>query len=187
MTQAPVITDPMARPEGIVETVKTYIALTKPRIIELLLITTVPSMVLAAGRWPSTWLVLATLIGGSFSAAGANAINSYVDRDIDPIMRRTSLRPLARKVVPPEHALRFGVVLGAIGFVWLWATTNLLAATLSTSALFFYVFVYSIWLKRSTPQNIVIGGAAGAAPPVLGWTAVTGEIASDALLLFLIM
>jgi protoheme IX farnesyltransferase len=187
MTQAPVITDPMARPEGIVETVKTYIALTKPRIIELLLITTVPSMVLAAGRWPSTWLVLATLIGGSFSAAGANAINSYVDRDIDPIMRRTSLRPLARKVVPPEHALRFGVVLGAIGFVWLWATTNLLAATLSTSALFFYVFVYSIWLKRSTPQNIVIGGAAGAAPVLVGWAVVTGSLSLEAWLFFAIV
>lgn len=187
MSDAPVITDPLATRGGLVETVRVYIALTKPRIIELLLITTIPSMVLAAGRWPSTWLVLTTLIGGSFSAAGANAINSYVDRDIDPIMRRTSRRPLARRVVPPDHALVFGVVLGAIGFVWLWITTNLLAASLSTAALLFYVFVYSIWLKRSTPHNIVIGGAAGAAPVLVGWAVVTGSLALEPWLFFAVV
>ncbi len=187
MSEAPVITDPLARKAGLVETIRIYIALTKPRIIELLLITTIPSMVLAAGKWPSTWLVLTTLIGGSFSAAGANAINSYVDRDIDPIMRRTSRRPLARRVVAPDHALRFGVILGTIGFVWLWLTTNLLAASLSTAALLFYVFVYSIWLKRSTPQNIVIGGAAGAAPVLVGWAVVTGSLALEPWLFFAVV
>ncbi len=187
MSDAPVITDPLAARSGLVDTVRVYIALTKPRIIELLLITTIPSMVLAAGRWPSTWLVLTTLVGGSFSAAGANAINSYVDRDIDPTMRRTSRRPLARKVVPPDHALVFGVVLGAIGFVWLWITTNLLAASLSTAALLFYVFVYSIWLKRSTPHNIVIGGAAGAAPVLVGWAVVTGSLALEPWLFFAVV
>ena len=187
MTPTPVITDPLARRGGLVETIRIYIALTKPRIIELLLITTIPSMVLATGRWPSTWLVVTTLIGGSFSAAGANAINSYVDRDIDAIMRRTSRRPLARGVVPPDHALNFGVVLGAIGFVWLWLTTNLLAASLSTGALLFYVFVYTIWLKRSTPQNIVIGGAAGAAPVLVGWAVITGSLALEPWLYFAIV
>ena len=164
-----------------------YLALTKPRIIELLLITTVPAMVLAARSWPGTWLVLATLIGGSLSAGGANAVNSYYDRDIDELMRRTSSRPLARSEVDPKNALVFGAVLGVAGFVWLWVTTNLLAASLSTAALLFYVFVYTAWLKRSTPQNIVIGGAAGAAPALVGWAAVTGSLSVGAWVLFLIV
>ena len=164
-----------------------YLALTKPRIIELLLITTVPAMVLAARSWPGTWLVVATLIGGSLSAGGANAINSYYDRDIDELMRRTSSRPLARSEVEPRNALVFGAILGSAGFLWLWVTTNLLAAALSTAALLFYVFVYTAWLKRSTPQNIVIGGAAGAAPALVGWAAVTGSLAVGAWVLFLIV
>ncbi len=151
-----------------------YVALTKPRIIELLLITTVPAMVLAAGEWPGAWILVTTLIGGTLSAAGANALNCYVDRDIDEVMRRTRDRPLARHEVPPLNALVFGICLGVAGFAWLWVTTNLLAASISTAALLFYVFVYTMALKRSTTQNIVIGGAAGAAPVLVGWAAITG-------------
>jgi len=164
-----------------------YIALTKPRIIELLLITTVPAMVLAASGWPGTWLVVATLFGGTLSAGGANSLNSYYDRDIDELMRRTHRRPLALHEVPPSHALVLGVALGIAGFVWLWVTSNLLAATLSTAALLFYVFVYTIALKRSTVQNIVVGGAAGAAPVLVGWAAVTDSVGVPAWVLFLIV
>jgi protoheme IX farnesyltransferase len=164
-----------------------YVALTKPRIVELLLITTVPAMVLAAGEWPDTWLVLATLIGGTLSAAGANALNSYLDRDIDELMRRTKRRPLARHEVPPRHALVLGVVLGVAGFAFLWWTSNLLAASIATAALLFYVFVYTIALKRTTPQNIVIGGAAGAAPVLVGWAAVTGSLAVAPWVLFFVV
>lgn len=164
-----------------------YIALTKPRIIELLLITTVPSMVLAAGAWPGTWLVVATLIGGSLSAGGANALNMYYDRDIDEVMRRTRARPLARHEVSPQSAVVFGGALGVAGFVWLWVFTTLLAALLATAALLFYVFVYTRRLKRSTVQNIVIGGAAGAAPTLVGWAAVTGSVAVPAWVLFFVV
>jgi protoheme IX farnesyltransferase len=167
--------------------VAAYLALTKPRIIELLLITTVPAMVLAAGGWPGTWLVVATMVGGTLSAAGANTLNSYLDRDIDEMMRRTRRRPLARHEVPPSSALVFGVILGVAGFVWLWATTNLLAATISTAALLFYVFVYTIALKRRSVQNIVIGGAAGAAPALVGWAAVSGSVAIPAWALFVVV
>ena len=164
-----------------------FFALTKPRIIELLLITTVPAMVLAAGGWPGTWLVVATLIGGSLSAGGANALNNYVDRDIDQVMRRTRSRPLARHEVPPAQALVFGVILGVAGFAWLWVTTNLIAAVISTAALLFYVFVYTMGLKRTSRQNIVIGGAAGAAPALVGWAAVTGSLGLPAWVLFLVV
>lgn len=164
-----------------------YIALTKPRIIELLLITTIPSMVLAAGRWPGTWLVVATLMGGTLSAGGANALNMFYDRDIDEVMRRTRSRPLARHEVAPRNAFVFGVVLGVAGFVWLTVFTNLLAASISTAALLFYVFVYTRRLKRSTVQNIVIGGAAGAAPTLVGWAAVSGSVGVPAWVLFLIV
>ncbi|CAN5759839.1 heme o synthase [soil metagenome] len=164
-----------------------YVALTKPRIIELLLITTVPAMVLAAGGWPDTWLVVATLIGGTLSAAGANTLNCVYDADIDELMRRTRGRPLARHEVSPQNALTFGVALGAAGFVVLWVTSNLLAAVLSTAALLFYVFVYTIYLKRRSTQNIVIGGAAGAAPALVGWAAVTGSLAMTPWVLFLIV
>jgi protoheme IX farnesyltransferase len=185
---APLVTDatlPVAGSER--SRVAAYFALTKPRIIELLLITTVPAMVLAAGRWPGTWPVAATLIGGSLSAGGANALNNYVDRDIDQIMRRTRSRPLARQEVAPGKALVFGIVLGVAGFAWLWATTNLVAAVVSTAALLFYVFVYTIGLKRTSSQNIVIGGAAGAAPTLVGWAAVTGTLGLPAWVLFLVV
>lgn len=164
-----------------------YVALTKPRIIELLLITTVPAMVLAAGGWPGTWLVVATLVGGTLSAAGANTLNCVYDADIDELMKRTRGRPLARHEVSPKNALIFGVVLGAAGFAVLWVTSNLLAAVLSTTALLFYVFVYTIYLKRRSTQNIVIGGAAGAAPALVGWAAVTGSLAITPWVLFLIV
>lgn len=164
-----------------------YLALTKPRIIELLLITTVPAMVLAARGWPGTWLVIATLAGGTLSAGGANALNSYLDRDIDALMRRTSSRPLARHEVEPERALVFGLTLGAAGFVWLVLTTTWLAGIIATAALAFYVLVYTMTLKRSTVHNIVIGGAAGAAPTLVGWAAVTGSIAVPAWVLFLVV
>lgn len=164
-----------------------YVALTKPRIIELLLITTLPSMVLAAGRWPGLWLVVATLIGGSLSAGGANALNMYCDRDIDQVMRRTRSRPLARHEVSPRNALIFGVVLGVVGFGWLWLFTTGLAAAIATAALLFYVLVYTKGLKRSSVQNIVIGGAAGAAPALVGWAAVTGTVSLPAWVLFLIV
>lgn len=164
-----------------------YVALTKPRIIELLLITTVPSMALAANGWPGAWLVIATLIGGTLSAGGANTLNSYVDRDIDEMMSRTRARPLARHEVPPRHALIFGIMLGVAGFVWLLVTTTWLAAVVSTLALLFYVLVYTIGLKRTSAQNIVIGGAAGAAPVLVGWAAVTGTIGIPAWALFFIV
>ena len=164
-----------------------YVALTKPRIIELLLVTTVPAMVLAAGRWPGTGLVLATLIGGTLSAAGANTLNCYFDRDIDEVMRRTSGRPLPRQRVGPPEALSFGIVLGVAGFLWLWAFANIVAAAVSTAALLFYVFVYTRWLKRTTDQNIVIGGAAGAAPALVGWAAVQGRLGLPAWILFAVV
>ena len=178
------ITDPNAPPPSGWAGLGAYVALTKPRIIELLLITTVPAMVLAEGGWPDTWLVIATLIGGTLSAGGANAINNYFDRDIDVVMRRTSRRPLPRDAIPASNALWFGIVLGVIGFLWLWLFVNLPAGLLATAALLFYVLVYTMALKRSTPQNIVIGGAAGAVPVLVGWAAVTGGLAPAAWLLF---
>jgi protoheme IX farnesyltransferase len=168
-------------------TIRNYVTITKPRVIVLLLITTVPPMVVAQHGWPSTWLVLATLIGGTLSAAGANAINCWYDRDIDAVMRRTRTRPTVTGEIEAPRALTFGVVLGVGAFVFLWATTTLMAASLSLVALLFYVFVYTIWLKRRTPQNIVIGGAAGAFPPMVGWAAVTGDIALASCVMFAII
>ena len=144
-----------------------FVALTKPRIIELLLITTVPTMVLAEKGWPSTWLVLVTLVGGTLAAGGANAINMVVDRDIDKLMPRTQNRPLVTGLVKPQEAMVFAIVLEVIAFAVLWRFANLLSAVLALSAMLFYVFVYTLWLKRTSTQNIVIGGAAGAVP-VLG-------------------
>ncbi len=161
-----------------------YIALTKPRIIELLLITTVPTMVLAEGGWPSTWLVIATLIGGSLAAGGANAINMYIDRDIDALMERTRNRPLVTGLIAPRNALVFAVSLEVLAFIELTLTANVLAACLAISATLFYVFVYSLWLKRSSKQNIVIGGAAGAVPVLVGWAAVTNSLSWSAVVLF---
>ena len=172
---------------SVVDTVTAYFRLTKPRIIVLLLITTVPAMVLAEGGVPSLWLVLATLVGGSLAAGAANAINMYLDRDIDEVMRRTRSRPLPAHQISPERALAFGFWLGAFSFVFLGMTVNVLAATLSLAAIAFYVVVYTMWLKRSSTQNIVIGGAAGAAPALIGWAAVTGSLAWPAWVLFAIV
>ncbi|MEA2509818.1 MAG: heme o synthase [Actinomycetota bacterium] len=164
-----------------------YFALTKPRIIELLLVTTVPPMFVAARGWPPLWVTLATLVGGSLSAGGANAINCYLDRDIDQVMTRTRRRPLPAHKVSPQNALVFGVTLGIVAFIFLWVTVNLLAASLTSVALLFYVGVYTFWLKRRTPQNIVIGGAAGAMPVLVGWAAITGRVSLPALALFAIV
>jgi protoheme IX farnesyltransferase len=164
-----------------------YVDLMKPHIIILLLITTVPPMILAQQGWPSAWLILATLFGGTLAAGGANVINCYIDRDIDQVMHRTSRRPLPSHAVPPRAALIFGVILSVTAFAFLWITTNLLAACLAVSAILFYVFVYTLWLKRTTPQNIVIGGAAGAVPVLVGWAAVTGRVGLPAVVLFLIV
>ncbi len=166
---------------------KTYVELMKLRIIELLLITTLPAMVAAAGGWPGWWLAFATLLGGTLSSAGANAINQVIDRDIDKLMSRTRGRPLPTDRVSPRAVMAFGVALGAAGFLWLWATTNLLAAILSTIGLLFYVFVYSLLLKRTTTQNIVIGGAAGAVPVLVGWAAVNNNLELPAWIMFAIV
>jgi protoheme IX farnesyltransferase len=172
------------------DTVRAYIALTKPRIIELLLITTIPAMVLATrdlpGMNPVEWLRLAfwTMVGGSLAAGSANAINQYLDRDIDLLMSRTRRRPLPANAVAPENAVVFGIVLGVVSIVLMAWFVNLVAAFLTLLAIGFYVLVYTLILKRTTPQNIVIGGAAGALPPVIGWAAVTGRVEVPALLLF---
>ncbi len=179
-----------AGPRTRADTVRAYVALTKPRIIELLLVTTVPAMVLATRQVPgiawTDWgaLVVWTMIGGTLAAGSANAINCYLDRDIDALMTRTRRRPLPAHQVEPERAVVFGIVLGVISFAVMAWFVNLLAAFLTLLAIGFYVVVYTIMLKRSTPQNIVIGGAAGALPPVIGWVAVTGSIGLPALLLF---
>lgn len=164
-----------------------YVALTKPRIIELLLITTIPTMVVAEGGWPSAWLMLVTLVGGSLAAGGANAINMYIDRDIDALMERTKNRPLVTGLIAPRSALVFAISLEIIAFAVLWAGANLLSACLALSATLFYVFVYSLWLKRNSTQNIVIGGAAGAVPVLVGWAAVTNSLAWTPWLLFLLI
>jgi protoheme IX farnesyltransferase len=172
------------------DSVRAYVALTKPRIIELLLVTTVPAMVLATrfvpgvqlGHW--AWLTVWTLVGGTLAAGSANAINCYLDRDIDELMTRTRRRPLPAHQVDPQRAVVFGLALGAVSFAILAFFVNLVAAFLGLLAIAFYVVVYTILLKRSTPQNIVIGGAAGALPPVIGWAAVTGNVGVPALLLF---
>jgi protoheme IX farnesyltransferase len=175
------------------DSVRAYVALTKPRIIELLLVTTVPAMVLATREVPGIqlghwgWLTLWTLVGGTLAAGSANAINCYLDRDIDELMVRTRRRPLPAHQVDPERAVVFGLVLGLVSFVVLAWFVNLLSAFLALLAIAFYVVVYTILMKRTTPQNIVIGGAAGALPPVIGWAAVTGHVGVPALLLFAIV
>jgi protoheme IX farnesyltransferase len=161
-----------------------YIALTKPRIIELLLVTTVPTMIVAEEGLPSAWLIVATVLGGTLAAGGANAINMYVDRDIDAVMKRTRNRPLVTGMVEPTNALVFAITIEAIAFVWLWAFVNLLSAVLALAACLFYVFVYTLWLKRTSTSNIVIGGAAGAAPVLIGWSAVTDSVAWAPVVLF---
>jgi protoheme IX farnesyltransferase len=164
-----------------------YVALTKPRIVVLLLVTTIPAMVLAARGLPSVWLMAATLIGGMLTAGSANALNQYLERDIDEKMHRTRSRPLPSHTVGPRGALIFAIVLGIAGFVWLTAVVNLLSALLAASAILFYVLIYTLLLKRNTPQNIVIGGAAGAVPVLVGWAAVTGTIEAPAWVMFAII
>ncbi|MFT4656548.1 MAG: protoheme IX farnesyltransferase [Candidatus Aldehydirespiratoraceae bacterium] len=162
-----------------------YIALTKPRIIELLLITTVPTMVLAYQGWPPARLLIVTLIGGSLAAGGASAVNMYVDRDIDALMKRTQNRPLVIGIIEPRNALIFAIVLQILAFGVLWWGANLLSAVLALSAAAFYIGIYTIWLKRTSRQNIVIGGAAGAVPVLVGWSAVTNSLSWEPLVLFL--
>jgi protoheme IX farnesyltransferase len=175
------------RAPGPIDTARAYVALTKPRIIELLLVTTVPTMVLAERGVPPLGLMAAVVVGGTLAAGGANAINMYIDRDIDDVMHRTRHRPLPRHAVAPRNALWFGAVLSVSAFAWLTVTVNLLSALLAASAIGFYVFVYTLWLKRTTPHNIVIGGAAGCVPVLVAWAAVTGEVGLPAVVLFAIV
>ena len=160
-----------------------YLALTKPRIIELLLVTTVPTMVVAQRGMPGAWLIFATLVGGTLAAAGANATNMVIDRDIDTIMQR----PLVTGEITPRNALVFAIALELLAAAVLWLTVNPLSALLAVSATLFYVFVYSLWLKRTSTQNIVIGGAAGAVPVLVGWAAVTGTLSWAPVVLFAII
>jgi protoheme IX farnesyltransferase len=164
-----------------------YVALTKPRIIELLLVTTLPTMIVAQRGLPSIWLMVATLAGGALAAGGANAINMYVDRDIDKVMHRTQKRPLVTGAIAPRNALVFAIALEVVAFVELWLLVNPLSAVLAVSATLFYVFVYTLWLKRTSSQNIVIGGAAGAVPVLVGWAAVTNSLSWTPAVLFAVI
>jgi heme o synthase len=174
---------------GTREFVSALVALTKPRIIELLLVTTVPTMLLAQRGMPSLKLVLVTLVGGTMAAGSANTINCYIDRDIDAVMKRTSRRPLVNKrgAVTPAEALVWGIALGAGATVLLGLMANWLAASLADAAILFYVFVYTLLLKRRSPSNIVIGGAAGCFPVLVGWAAVTGTVSLPAVVLFAVI
>jgi protoheme IX farnesyltransferase len=164
-----------------------FIALTKPRIVELLLVTTLPTMILADRGVPSVRLMAVTLAGGALAAGGANAMNMVVDRDIDRVMPRTQGRPLVTGLIGAGEALVFAVALEVIAFALLWWQVNLLSAALALSATVFYVGVYTLWLKRTSTQNIVIGGAAGAVPVLVGWAAVTGSLAWPAVVLFVVI
>ncbi len=175
-----------ARPAAWV-VVRDYIALTKPRVVSLLLVTALAGMLVAQQGWPANELVLTVLLGGALAAGGANAINMWFDRDIDAEMYRTRLRPIPAGRVRPGSALAYGIVLNVIAFVLIASVANLIAAGLTLLATLFYVLVYTMWLKRSTTQNIVIGGAAGAFPPVIGYAAVTGNLDLTALYMFMIV
>lgn len=168
-------------------TLRAYVTLTKPRVLELLLVTTVPVMILAQGGFPPLWLVLATVIGGSMSAGSAAAFNMYLDRDMDAHMQRTKNRPLVTGEISPRNGLIFAWVLAVVSTLWLLATTNVLTAALSVGAIFFYVVIYTMILKRRTEQNIVWGGIAGCFPVVIGWSAVTGSLAWPPLILFVVV
>ncbi|HZU47830.1 MAG TPA: heme o synthase [Mycobacterium sp.] len=174
-------------PSPVRTTVLAYLALTKPRVVELLLVTAIPAMLLADRGTVNPLLILNTLIGGMLAAGGANALNCVADADIDKVMKRTARRPLARAAVPTRHALVFGLVLSAGSFFWLWWTTNLLSGLLAVATIAFYVFVYTLLLKRRTSQNVVWGGAAGCMPVMIGWSAVTGTIGWPALVMFAII
>ncbi len=174
-------------PRSTSDVVKGYVALTKPRIIELLLVTTVPTMVVAANGIPGFWLVVTTLIGGTLAAGGANAFNMVIDRDIDAVMQRTKRRPLVTGVMTPRAATIFAAALEIVSFAVLSTWVNPLSAWLALSATAFYVFVYTMWLKRRSKQNIVIGGAAGAVPVLVGWAAVTNSLSWTPVLLFIVI
>ncbi|MET0904213.1 MAG: heme o synthase, partial [Acidimicrobiales bacterium] len=167
--------------------ISAYVALTKPRIIELLLVTTVPTMIVAEQGLPSPWLIFCTVLGGTLAAGGANAMNMVVDRDIDRLMERTKNRPLVTGAMSPRAALTFAIALEVVAFLFLWATVNLLSAVLAVAACLFYVFVYTLWLKRTSSRNIVIGGAAGAVPTLIGWSSVTGTLDWAPVVLFAII
>ena len=164
-----------------------YLALTKPRVIELLLVTTIPAMLLASRGSADLILILNTLFGGMLAAGGANTLNCVADADIDKVMKRTARRPLARATVPRSHALVFGLTLSVASFFWLWWTTNMLSAHLAAATIAFYVLVYTLLLKRRTSQNVVWGGAAGCMPVMIGWSAVTGTIGWQAIAMFAII
>ena len=174
-------------PRSLATVLKGYVALTKPRIIELLLVTTIPTMVVAANGIPRLWLIIATLTGGTLAAGGANALNMVIDRDIDAIMERTKRRPLVTGVMTPWAATLFAFSLEVVAFAVLAIWVNQLSAWLAMSATAFYVIVYTLWLKRRSRQNIVIGGAAGAVPVLIGWSAVTNSLAWTPVLLFLVI
>jgi protoheme IX farnesyltransferase len=185
MVQSMLPLDAGTRPFGAVA--GAYFRLTKPRVIELLLVTAVPPMVLAARGMPALGLVAAVVIGGALAAGGANTINCWIERDRDQLMRRTHNRPLPQGEIVPSHALVFGIVLNVVAFVLLSTVANVLAAALTLSATLFYVFVYTLWLKPRTVHNIVIGGAAGAVPALVGWAAVRNDLAAPAWLLFAVV
>jgi heme o synthase len=182
---SPRATAAVLAPAGARQVLADYLTLTKPKVQSLLLLTTVASMEIAGS--PSLWLIVATCIGGALSAGGAGAVNHWFDRDIDAQMKRTATRPIPSGRVAPNAALAYGIALAVLSFVWLSAFVNVLAAVLALSGFLGYVFVYTVWLKRRTPQNIVIGGAAGAVPPLVGWAAVTGGLDLTALYLFAIV
>ena len=176
-----------APPSRVRSTLLGYLSLTKPRVIELLLVTTIPAMLLADRGSVGLVLILNTLFGGMLAAGGANALNCVADADIDKVMKRTAGRPLARATVPRSHALVFGLALSVASFFWLWWTTNMLSAHLAAATIAFYVLVYTLLLKRRTSQNVVWGGAAGCMPVMIGWSAVTGTIGWQALAMFAII
>ena len=178
---------PSRAPSRVHGTVLAYLALTKPRVIELLLVTTIPAMLLAHRGTVNPLLILNTLIGGMLAAGGANTLNCVADADIDKVMKRTARRPLARAAVPRSHALVFGLALSVASFFWLWWTTNMLSAHLAGATIAFYVLIYTLLLKRRTSQNVVWGGAAGCMPVMIGWSAVTGTIGWPALVMFAII
>lgn len=165
-------------------TVRAYVSLTKPRIVELLLVTTIPAMMLAAGGLPSPWLMAVVLVGGTLAAGGSSAINCYLDRDIDPLMGRTSRRPLVTQTIPPRHALIFGLVLAATSVLLMALFTNPLATGLTIGAIVYYDLIYTAWLKRTTKHNTFWGGVCGALPVLIGWSSVSGSLTPLAWVLF---
>lgn len=177
----------VSRMSRIRATLHGYFALTKPRVIELLLVTAIPAMLLADRGTVAPLLILNTLVGGMLAAAGANTLNCVADADIDKVMKRTALRPLAKASIPRGHAFVFGIVLSVTSFFWLWWTSNLLSGLLAVATIAFYVFIYTLLLKRRTSQNVVWGGAAGCMPVMIGWSAVTGTIQWPALAMFAII